>query len=213
MGRPNPVWMGWAQSLARPGGMITGVFFPGGPNVKRLELLKEVRPQATTFGYLMNATNPGNPMFGRVARDAAHALGIKVEIVQVKEPSEFADAFDRLVSLGVEGIVIMPDPVLSSNAAAIAKLARLHRLPSVGDGFFFADAGGLFAYSTNYDAMARRSAWYVDQIIKGISPGNLPAEQARAWLRRNPAYRHLGPRQVISTSSGPGERASRHGTA
>jgi putative ABC transport system substrate-binding protein len=177
-GAPDPVMQEWAPTLARSPGMITGVFSPGGTNVKRLELLKEVRPQATTFGLLMNVTNPGNPIYRSVARDAARTLGITVEIVEVGEPSKFADAFDRMASQGVEGVVITGDPVFASNAAAIAKLARLHRLASAGDGRFFVDAGGLFAYSTNYVAMVRRSAWYVDQILKGISPRDLPAEQA-----------------------------------
>src|SRR5262249_48897767 len=139
---PDPVMMGWARSLAKPGGMITGLFFISVVG-KRLELLKEVRPQATTFGYLLNAANPGNPQFRRGANDAARALGIKLEIVEVKELSELRDAIGRMASLGVGGLVPTPDPVFSSNPAAIAKVAREHRLPSVGDDRSFVDAGGL----------------------------------------------------------------------
>src|SRR5262249_4144783 len=84
---PDPVSMGWAKTLARPGGMITGVFLAG-LNSKRLELLKEVRPQATTFGFLLNAANPANPLFRKGVDDAARALGINLEIIEVKEPSE-----------------------------------------------------------------------------------------------------------------------------
>src|SRR5262249_34946658 len=94
--------MGWAQTLARPGGMITGVFEINA-NSKRFELLKEVRPQATTFCFLMNANNPINPVSRKLVNEAAPALGINLEIVEVKEPSEFPDAFDRMRSLGGRG--------------------------------------------------------------------------------------------------------------
>jgi ABC-type uncharacterized transport system substrate-binding protein len=102
--------MGWAQTLARPGGMITGVFQQS-PTDKRFELLKEVRPQGTTFGYLMNAANPGNPFWRKEADDAARRLGIKLEIVEVKHQSDIADAIDRMTSLGVAGLTYIPDPV------------------------------------------------------------------------------------------------------
>jgi putative ABC transport system substrate-binding protein len=143
---------------------------------KRLELLKEVRPQATTFGYLLNPTNPLN-QFMRPVDDAARVLGVKVEIVELKELSRLADAISRMASLGVGGVVIAPDPVFSSNLAAIAGLARAHKLPSVGDDRGFVDAGGLFALSINYPAMAKHSARFVDQILKGTAPGDLAAEQ------------------------------------
>jgi putative ABC transport system substrate-binding protein len=172
---PDPVMMGWAKTLARPGGMITGLFFNIGGN-KRLELLRELRPEATKFGYLMNATNPANRRIRRSAVGAARALGIELEIVELNELSELADAFGRMASFGVGGVVIYPDPVLSSNAVAIAGLARAHKLPSVGDDKGFVDAGGLAALSINYAAMARRSARFVDQILKGIAPGELAAE-------------------------------------
>jgi putative tryptophan/tyrosine transport system substrate-binding protein len=173
----DPVLMGWAQTLARPGGMITGVFLSGAAIAKRFELFKEVRPQATTFGLLMNAANPGNPLFRKGADDAAQKLGINLAVVEVKDQSELADAIHRMASLGVAGLAITPDPVLGSNAA-IAKLALKHKLPSVGDGRSSVDAGGLFAFAEDYFAMARRSAWYVDQILKGTAPGDLPAEQS-----------------------------------
>ena len=175
----GPVTMGWAQTLTRPGGMITGVF-EAASNAKQFELLKEVRPQATTFGYLMNAANPGNPLFKRLANDAARALGIKLEIIEVKDQSEIADAVDRMVSLGVEGLVIINDPVLGSNLPTIVERARMHKLPSVGEEGFV-NAGGLLGFSQDFLAMARRSAWHVDQILKGTAPGDLAAELATEY--------------------------------
>jgi putative ABC transport system substrate-binding protein len=101
-----------------------------------------------------------------------------VEIIEVKDPSELADAFDRMRSLGVEGLAINPDPVLGSNAvtAMIAELARIHKLATVGD-----DKSFSFAFTNDYVGMARRSASYVGQILKGISPGDLAMEQGKVF--------------------------------
>ena len=173
----DPVRMGWPQTLARPGGMITGLLLIDSTVVKPLELLKELRPKAITFGYLMNVSNPGNPHFRIEVDNVARVLGIKVEIIELKEQSELADAFIRMGSLGVEGLAVIPDPVLASNAAAIAQLARLRKLPTVGDRAFL-DAGGMLGLSANYRAMAKRSAWFVDRILKGTAPGDVAAEQA-----------------------------------
>ena len=158
--------------------MITGLFILSSNIVKPFEVLKELRPQANTFGYLMNASNPSNPSYKSVVIDFARALGIKLEIIEVKGPSEFSDAFSRMKSVGVEGVTYSGDPVFASNIAAIAELARLHRFPSVGalDGFI--SAGGLIAIGPNLVGMAKRSASFVDQILKGTAPGDLPAEQA-----------------------------------
>ena len=130
-------------------------------------MLKEVRPQATRFGFLVNATNPNNLRVRMGALFAARELGIKLAIIEVKDQSELADAFGRMGPLGVEALAINPDPVLrtNANAATIANLARSHKLPTVGEGPYFVDAGGLFELSDDYLAMARCSAWYVDQIL------------------------------------------------
>jgi putative tryptophan/tyrosine transport system substrate-binding protein len=178
-GSGDPVAVGWAQSLARPGGMITGLFL-GNSLPKALELLKQVRPEATVFAYLFNATNPANPLWRSQVKDAAGQLGITVHVVEVKEPLEFADAFRRMISLGAQGLAVIPDPVFNSNGPRIVELALQNGLPTVGDGAF-AEAGGLSAYSFNYEALARRSAWYVDRILRGDAPGDLPMEEAREY--------------------------------
>jgi putative ABC transport system substrate-binding protein len=179
-GGADPLIMGWAQSLARPGGMITGVF-EADSNAKRLELLKEVRPQATTFGFLLNATNPINPFTRKNVDYVARTLGINVEIIEVREPADLGDAFDRMRSLGVEGLGIVPDPMFSSHSAMIAELARIHKLPTVFIGTSFVNAGGLFAFTNDYADMARHSASYVDQILKGAVPGDLAAEIGKVF--------------------------------
>ena len=174
----DPVIMGWAQSLARPGGMITGLFLVATTVVKSLELLKDMLPQATTFVYLLNATNPGNPHFRRAIEDAARQSGINVTVLEVREASELAEAFGQMVTLGAKGLAIIPDPMFGSSLKAIVALAVQYRLPTVFDSPAFVEHGGLAAFSTNYWALARRSAWYVDRILNGAAPGDLPAEQA-----------------------------------
>jgi putative ABC transport system substrate-binding protein len=172
--------MGWAQTLARPGGMITGVFEAGSTD-KRLELLKAVRPRAIRFGYLMNATNPANLLWRLGAHDAARTLGIKLAIIEVKDQSDLADAFDRMGSLGVEALAVNPDPVFGSNAEIIAELARIHKLPTVFEGTRYVPAGGLFSFTNDYVYLAKRCASYVDQILKGAAPGDLAMEEGKVY--------------------------------
>jgi putative tryptophan/tyrosine transport system substrate-binding protein len=129
----------------------------------------------------MNAANPGNPFWRKEADDAARTLGMKLEIDEVKDQSEIADAIDRMASLGVAGLTYIPDPVLGANSTMIAKLALTRKLPSVGDGRAFVEAGGLFAFEEDYPSMARRSAGYVDEILKGATPGDLAAEEGRSF--------------------------------
>jgi putative ABC transport system substrate-binding protein len=169
--------MGWAQSLARPGGVITGIFLQGG-NLKGFEVLKEVRPQAMTFGYLLNAANPGNPYFRRGVEEARRRLGIEVRVLELKDGSQLEDAFAQMAAIGVGGIVVIPDPVFGSRSQEIAKLGLQYRMPTVCFLRNFADDGGLFAFNFNGVAQLKRAAWYVDQILKGTRPGDLPAEQA-----------------------------------
>jgi putative tryptophan/tyrosine transport system substrate-binding protein len=177
---PSPLLMGWAQTLARPGGMITGVF-DAQQHVKKFELLKEVRPQATTFGFLLMAIHPSVPLTRKSVDYVARTLGISVEIIEVKDQSELADAFHRMKSLGVAGLALTSDPVFSSNARMLVELARTHKLPTVFEGGDFVSAGGLFDFTNDYVYMARRSASYVDQILKGAAPGDLAAEEGKVY--------------------------------
>jgi putative ABC transport system substrate-binding protein len=172
---PDPVMMGWARSLAKPGGMITGLF-ANTQSFKVFELLKEVRPQATKFGLFMNANNPATPYMRKYAVDGSRSIGIELEIIELKDLSELPAAFDRLRSQGVEGVSVTTDPVFNSNPALFAELALKHKLPSSGDDRTFAKAGGLFARSADYVKMASRPARFVDEILKGAAPGDLAAE-------------------------------------
>src|SRR5262245_3566938 len=182
-GSADPVAMGWAQSLARPGGMITGMSIMGSELlVKRLDLLRQVRPQATVFAYLLNAANPGNPIFISEVKDAADQMGVKVHVFEVKEIAELVGAFRRMTSLGAQGLLIIEDPLFSSNASTIGELALQHQIPLVSGNRDLPAAGGLLAYAFNYIALVKRSTSYVDRILKGETPGDLPIEQATEFM-------------------------------
>src|SRR5262249_21013239 len=129
---PDPVAMGWAKSLAKPGGMITGTFFlTQAP--KKTELLKEWVPRATRFGVLMDGNNPATPFLRQSTVDGARTIGLELEVIELMELSELPAAFNRLRSLGVEGVVVGSDPIFFSNPEPSAELALAHKLPSVGD--------------------------------------------------------------------------------
>ena len=174
----DPIVMGWAQSLAKPGGMVTGLSIMGGDMfIKYLELLREVRPEATRFAALFNPTNPGTSSWKVQMQNAGAQLCVKVHVLEAKANSEFADTFQHIESIGAGGLLIIEDPVFNSNLPAISELALRHRLATVSAHQALPAAGGLVAYAFNYTAMARRSAWYVDRILKGEAPSDLPIEQ------------------------------------
>jgi len=121
------------------------------------------------------------PYLRKNAVDGAHTIGIELEVIELKDLSELAAAFDRLRSVGVEGVVIGGDPLFISNPAPIAELALAHKLPSVGDDRGYAKAGGLISRSANYLAIAPRAARFVDQILNGVGPGDLAVELAEDY--------------------------------
>jgi putative tryptophan/tyrosine transport system substrate-binding protein len=143
---------------------------------KCFEVLKELRPQATRFGFLMNATNPATPYMRKHSVDGARTIGVELEVIELKELSELAAAFDRLGSLGVEGVAIAADHVFLSNPAGFAELALSHKLPSLGNDPKYAKAGGLISRSANYLAILPRCTRFVDEILKGAAPGDLAVE-------------------------------------
>jgi putative tryptophan/tyrosine transport system substrate-binding protein len=145
----------------------------------RHELLKEARSDATTLVVLFHAANPGIPTFKRHIENAARQLSINVQILEVQGLAALGEAFRRMTSLRADGAYIVDDPVFASDFPAIAELAKQHRLATVMGNGGFARAGGLFAYGLSFVPLARRSAWYVDRILKGEAPGELPIEQAR----------------------------------
>jgi putative ABC transport system substrate-binding protein len=175
----DPVALGLVASLARPGGNVTGMA-SFGPEVtaKRLELLKDAFPRTRQVAVLLNPDNRGNIKLAFPAMEAT-AKSLKLELQQfgVRGSGEFESAFAAMAKRRVDAVVSTDDGVLVANAGVIANLATKIRLPSVGS-IELAEAGGLMAYGANRRDLFRRSAYFVDRILKGAKPADLPVEQA-----------------------------------
>jgi putative ABC transport system substrate-binding protein len=178
----DPVGAGFAVSLARPGGSITGVSnLAVGFPAKWLELLKETLPRLARVAVLRNLSNPTHDTFWRASEKAAVALGVKVVSIGIRGPAELEDAFARSSGAGVDAMLVLPDPITGSHSVRVADLALKHRLPSV---FLFrenVEVGGFLSYGVNIGDNYRLAAGYVDKILRGANPGDLPIEQARQF--------------------------------
>jgi ABC-type uncharacterized transport system substrate-binding protein len=174
----DPVAVGLVASLARPGGNVTGLASVA-PDVvgKQLELLKEVAPGLSRVAFLQNPNNPGHPVVLRQAEAAARTLGLQLHAVQARTPAEIDAAFAAMRSQRSGGVLVGRDALVLQQRAQIAALAAKSRLPAVYGFRENAEAGGLMAYGANVSAMYRRAATYVDKILKGAKPADLPVEQ------------------------------------
>ncbi len=168
---------GLVASLARPDGNVTGMtYFNPELVAKRLELLKEIIPSLTDVGIMLNSANPMNvPILAHI-RPVAQSLKLELHEFGVRGPTEFEGAFAAMAAKRVGALVAFDDSTLIANAPAVAKLALQQRLPSCGwpD---FAVAGGLMAYGVDFLEMFRRAATFVDKILKGAKPTDLPVER------------------------------------
>ena len=172
----DPVGAGLAQSLAHPGGNLTGVtYYATELTAKRLELLKQTIPGVTRVGVLANPKVSYLP-FEDDTRRAAAALGIVPIVLHVREPDDLKDTFRSMKEQGIDAVFVLPDLMLAQEAKQIAELALADRLPVMAWGNWFAEAGCLMAYSADYGSITRRLAVYVDRILKGEQPSNLPIE-------------------------------------
>jgi putative ABC transport system substrate-binding protein len=177
VGVGDPVEMGFVASLARPGGNITGV-----SNIstdlasKQAELLIEIAPGVNHVGVLTNPKNPGVAVQLREAEKALHALGLQFEVVEASIPEEFDRAFARLSADGVKGVVLLSNPSLIENGRRIAKLAQEAGLPTVFQRRESVEAGGLLSYGPNLNGQFREVASYVDKLLKGAKPADLPVQ-------------------------------------
>ena len=170
---------GIVSSLSRPGGNITGLsIFSAELAAKRLELLKELQPNLTKAAVVLNATNPaGGRLIQRELEKVAELLNVQLQTFEVAGPHEFERAFAMMVDHRIGGVIIHEDPMLNANSRALADLVARHRLPTCGYPEFVA-AGGLMSYGINFPDMDRRAATFVDKILKGAEPGDLPIERA-----------------------------------
>ena len=173
----NPVEDGLIASLARPGGNLTGVTFVVSPEIvgKYLELLKEAVPKVSRVAVLLPQST--QPIFLREAEAAAQVLAIKLQPIKVQSPGELEGAFARMSTGHANGLLVLPQPFTFANARRITDLAARRRLPAMYGFTESVEAGGLMAYEANAADMFRRAADYVDKILKGAKPADLPVEQ------------------------------------
>jgi putative ABC transport system substrate-binding protein len=173
----DAVVTGIVANLSRPGGNVTGsTFFSPELTAKRLELLKEVVPSLTGVGVLLIRDNEMNGPSLEVMEGTAKALGVGLEPFEARGRVDFESAFSAWTGKQIGAVVVGDHAFLVSNTDAIAALATKHRLPSIGP-LELAVSGGLMAYGVNFPDMFRRAAVFVDKILKGAKPGDIPVEQ------------------------------------
>jgi putative ABC transport system substrate-binding protein len=170
---------GLVESLARPGGNLTGLsFFNAELTAKRLELLKELAPSLAKAAVLLNPNNrSGNELILRALEPTAKALKVELLTFEARGPGDFEGVFAAMVSQRIGAAVLHEDPMLNANSKAIVDIIAKHHLPTCGFPEFVS-AGGLMAYGINLPEMDRRAAVFVDKILKGAKPANLPVERA-----------------------------------
>ena len=174
----DPVGGGFVASLARPGGNVTGLsILAPALSGKRLELLKEAFPKVTRVVILWNPTSSGEALSFREMPAVAKALGVQHQSMEVRAANDFEDGFQRAKQEGAQALVTMPSPVINANRQQILEFAAKNRLPAMYAGSEFVEAGGLMSYGPNYTDQFRRAAVFVDKILKGAKPGDLPVEQ------------------------------------
>jgi putative tryptophan/tyrosine transport system substrate-binding protein len=171
----DPAKTGLVASLSRPGDNITGVtLYSRAVQQKRLELLRELVPSATTFGALLNPNNPSNFAARDDIESADKSLGTHTEILFAGTTSEFEDAFDKADRMKVKALLVGTDSLFSAERDKIIELARRHSLPASYDSRIQVAAGGLMSYGASYTDTYHQAGRYVGQVLNGASPANLP---------------------------------------
>ena len=174
----DPVGAGLAASITKPGGNVTGLSLLA-PELsgKRLQLLQEVHPKATRVAIIWNANNAAAARYLAESRSAARALGLQIQSVEVREPSDLDTAFEAIVAARPSALMTLPDGMLLANVARIVDFAVRTRVPALFPDQEFAAAGGLIAYGPSLAANFRLAATFVVKILKGAKPADLPIEQ------------------------------------
>jgi putative tryptophan/tyrosine transport system substrate-binding protein len=168
---------GLVKSLARPGGNITGLSFLAPElSAKRLEFLKDVMPSLASLATIFNVNSPVAQMDLDKLGITAKALGVELRPFGIRGPDQFDQVFSAITEARIQAVSVIHDAVLTANIKPLAQLALKYRLPSIGEGPFVR-AGGMIGYGPDFADLFRRSAWYVDRILKGAHPRDLPIEQ------------------------------------
>jgi putative ABC transport system substrate-binding protein len=174
----DPVGSGFIASLAKPGGNITGLAALA-PEMsgKQLELLKQIVPKLSRVAIIGNSTNPGDAQALRETVLAAGAYEIYLRYLDVLDPKDIETVFRSIAKGRADGLLVLGNPILNAHRKQIVDLATKHRLPATYARPEFVEAGGLIYYGTSYNDLFRRAAIYVDKILKGAKPVDLPVEQ------------------------------------
>ena len=175
----DPVGSGLVPSLARPGGNITGLTLTAGPEIygKQLQLLKDTFPRVSRVAILVNLAVPSYARALREVEIATRALGLRRQVMEIRDPGEFDKAFAAITTARPDAIFVPSDSMFYQHRVRLAHLAAKTRLPAMWGLREHAEAGGLMAYATDLDDLVRRAATYVDKILRGAKPADLPIEQ------------------------------------
>ena len=178
----DPVGNGFVVSLARPGGNITGLSTLA-PELsgKQLELLKEIVPKLSRLAVVGNSTIAGNTQALKEVELAAGALGVKIQYQDIKNPKDIESVFRAATKGHADAVLVLTNIVFNPHRAETAGLAVNHRLPAVYSTPEFVEDGGLMSYSVSFTDLYRRAATYVDKILKGAKPADLPVEQPKKF--------------------------------
>ena len=183
----DAVAAGWISSLARPGGNVTGLTDESVQlSAKRMELLKEAVPRAAVIAVLWNADDDGMTLRYREIERAARILNVEVQAIGVKRAEDFNAAFSAMARTRPDAMFLVADPLTTVNSKKVVEFAAAQRIPAMYENGFQVRDGGLMAYGTSIEEDFRRAAVYIDRILKGTKPAELPAEQpTRHYLTIN----------------------------
>ena len=173
----DPVAMGFAASLSRPGGTVTGSSITASDvGAKQLELLHMLSPKWSRIALLTNSANPFHAQILKETESAAARMGINLLHLEARDPGQIETAFDKIANEHAQAVIVAPDPTFRQQERQLVALAARNRLPSMFATRELVEAGGLISYGTNYVEHFRRAADYVDRILKGAKPADLPIE-------------------------------------
>jgi putative ABC transport system substrate-binding protein len=179
VGAGDPVAAGLVTNLARPDGNVTGLSFDVSLEsfTKSLELFKQAAPTARRVAVLINPANPAQHHAVNNLGVAAKQLGVHLRVLQARGPDDFDAAFTAMSKEGFDGLLVVTDPTFVSNRTRLAELALKHHMPSIHGVRAYVEAGGLMSYGPNMAVLYRRASTYVDKLLKGAKPRDLPVEQ------------------------------------
>lgn len=177
----DPVGMGFVESLAHPGGNITGLAFQDDElSLKRLDLLRQAVPGLTRVAVLWNQAGGGTAAV-RAVETAGRTLGLQELLLEARDPHDFATAVATAKSWRAQGLIQLASPFITKNRAILLELLATNRMPATCEMRRYVVEGCLMTYSANLGGMFRRMGYYVDRILKGTHPGDLPVEQPREF--------------------------------